>query len=179
MPTQPNLESEQAQRETTPPAEEGSEDQHSASSPRRKGLTFEPVFAYEQMLVVHPEHRLSTAAFVEPYELADEVLITYPVPTERLDVFSHFLTPAGVLPRRHKLIEATEIMLQMIACGRGVGALPGWLVLEQQSQFAICPVRIGPEGIHKNLYLGIRCQDLKIDYMKAFVEVSKSGILRT
>ncbi len=35
---------------------------------------------------------------VEPAQLADEVLITYPVETGSLDVYNLFLTPAGVTP---------------------------------------------------------------------------------
>ena len=142
---------------------------------KNKGLIFEPVFAYEQVLVVSAEHPLRDEEFVIPEQLADEVLITYPVSVERLDVFSHFLTPSGILPRQHKLIEATEVMLQMVACGRGVGALPRWLVIEQQNQFPLVPIRLGRDGINKNLYLGMRKRDVGIDYMKSFVELSRSS----
>ena len=38
---------------------------------------------------------LAGAAYVEPAQLADEVLITYPVDTDRLDIYTLFLTPAG------------------------------------------------------------------------------------
>ncbi|HRF79549.1 MAG TPA: LysR substrate-binding domain-containing protein, partial [Flavobacteriales bacterium] len=75
---------------------------------------------------------MSKVTCAEPKHLAGETLITYPVSIDRLDVFSRFLTPAGVLPKRHKLIETTDIMLQMVACGRGVAALPRWLVEEQR-----------------------------------------------
>ncbi|MFK7822671.1 MAG: LysR family transcriptional regulator [Oligoflexales bacterium] len=143
---------------------------------KNKGLVFEPVFAYEQVLVVNSEHPLRREKFVVPEQLANEVLITYPVSVERLDVFSHFLTPSGVLPKQHKLIEATEVMLQMVACGRGVGALPRWLVLEQQAQFPLVPIRLGKDGINKNLYLGVRKRDIGIDYLGAFIEMSRSSI---
>ncbi len=43
------------------------------------GLTFIPVFDYEQVLVVARDHPLAGRQFVEPQQLADEVLITYPV----------------------------------------------------------------------------------------------------
>ena len=52
------------------------------------------------------------------------------VAVERLDVFNQFLVPAGIAPLRHKTIETTDIMLQMVASGRGVAALPRWLVDE-------------------------------------------------
>ncbi|MEW8474668.1 MAG: LysR family transcriptional regulator, partial [Candidatus Thiodiazotropha endolucinida] len=90
----------------------------------KPGLIFEPVFEYEQVLVVGGSHPLARVKHVEPVQLADEVLITYPVETDRLDIFNQFLHPAGISPKRHKTIETTDIMLQMVASGRGVAALP-------------------------------------------------------
>ena len=140
----------------------------------KQGLVFEPVFDYEQVLVVGPEHPFRKARHVEPKQLVEETLISYPVSVDRLDVFSRFLTPAGIIPRRHKLIETTDIILQMVACGRGVAALPRWLVKEQQSRFDIYPVRLGKNGVDKQIFLGFRKKDFDIDYMKAFVEVARS-----
>src|SRR6185436_1974820 len=98
-------------------------------------------------------------------ELEGETLITYPVEIERLDVYSQFLLPAGAVPKRHKVIETTDIMLQMVACGRGVAALPGWLVAEYQETLSIVPVRLGSRGISKQIFLGVRNGDAKVDYV--------------
>src|SRR5689334_7602717 len=65
---------------------------------RRKGLEFEPVFDYEQVLVVSRRHPFAERAYVVPSELEGETLITYPVEIERLDVYSQFLLPAGAVP---------------------------------------------------------------------------------
>ena len=142
---------------------------------KKQGLLFEPVFDYEQVLVVGREHPLRNAKHVEPEQLADETLITYPVSVDRLDIFSRFLTPSGVIPRRHKLIETTDIILQMVACGRGVAALPRWLVKEQQARFELVPIRLGKKGVDKQIFLGLRVKDTEIDYMKAFVEIARSS----
>lgn len=142
---------------------------------KKQGLIFEPVFDYEQVLVVGKAHPLRNATYVEPEQLVDETLITYPVSIDRLDVFNRFLTPAGVIPKRHKLIETTDIMLQMVACGRGVAALPRWLVMEQKPRFELFPIRLGKKGIAKQIYLGLRKEDAKVDYMKAFVEIARSS----
>ena len=140
----------------------------------KKNLTFVPVFDYEQVLVVCKSHPLRSAEYVEPKQLEDETLITYPVSVDRLDVFSRFLTPAGVIPRRHKLIETTDIMLQMVASGRGVAALPRWLVTEQQYRFDIFPVKLGKRGVAKQIFLGLRKGDAAISYMKAFIEIARA-----
>jgi LysR family transcriptional regulator for metE and metH len=94
----------------------------------KPGLHFEPVFDYEQVLVVGRSHPLARKKYIEPAQLAGEALITYPVDTGRLDIYNQFLQPAGISPKRHKTIETTDIMLQMVASGRGVAALPRWLV---------------------------------------------------
>lgn len=139
----------------------------------RPGLHFEPVFDYEQVLVVSRRHPLAGEEYVRPEQLAGETLITYPVEIERLDVYNQFLTPAGVLPRRHKEIETTDIMLQMVASNRGVGALPRWLVEEYAGRMEIGAVRLGKEGIAKQIFLGARRAELETPYLRAFIEMAR------
>jgi LysR family transcriptional regulator for metE and metH len=139
----------------------------------KPGLRYEPVFDYEQVLVVSRAHKLASAAYVKPKQLTDEVLITYPVDIERLDVYNQFLLPAGIMPRRHKTIETTDIMLQMVASGRGVAALPRWLVDEYANKLDVVPVRLGRQGIAKQIFLGSREADAGIDYLEAFVEQAR------
>jgi LysR family transcriptional regulator for metE and metH len=141
---------------------------------RRRGLLFEPVFDYEQVLVVGTEHPLSGRAHVVPEDLADETLITYPVELERLDVYSQFLLPAGMVPKRHKVIETTDIMLQMVACGRGVAALPGWLVREYAARMGIVSIRLGQHGVNKQIFLGARRGDAAVPYVAAFFELARA-----
>ena len=141
---------------------------------RRKGLHFEPVFDYEQVLVVSEQHPFAGRPYVVPSELEAETLITYPVEIERLDVYSQFLLPAGAVPKRHKVIETTDIMLQMVACGRGVAALPGWLVAEYQEKVAVVPVRLGKNGIAKQIFLGVRAADLGVDFIADFIRLAGS-----
>ncbi|ABE50835.1 LysR family transcriptional regulator [Methylobacillus flagellatus] len=139
----------------------------------KPGLHFQPVFDYEQVLVVGPGHRLRNATSVLPEQLAEETLITYPVEVDRLDIYTQFMMPAGISPKRHKPIETTDIMLQMVASGRGVAALPRWLVNEYQDKFDVTPLRLGKNGIAKQIFLGIREGEMHIDYIKAFVELAQ------
>lgn len=139
----------------------------------RPGLVFEPVFDYEQVLVVASGHDLASKAWAEPADLADETLITYPVEVERLDIFTHFLLPAHASPARHKTIETTDIMLQMVAAGRGVAALPRWLVEEYGERMPIAPVRLGQGGIAKQIFLGLRERDRGVDYLNSFMNLAR------
>ena len=141
----------------------------------KPGLVFEPVFDYEQVLVVAGDHSLAKARHVEPRQLDREVLITYPVPIDRLDIYNLFLSPAGVAPRRHKPIEDTDIMMQMVASGRGVAALPRWLVREYADRMPVVPVKLGAKGIAKQIFLGARQADVGIDYLRAFIELARGA----
>ncbi|HYP71033.1 MAG TPA: LysR substrate-binding domain-containing protein, partial [Variovorax sp.] len=99
-----------------------------------------------------------------------------PVATDRLDIFNQFLLPAGISPKRHKTIETTDIMVQMVESGRGVAALPRWLAQEYAAKMDVVPVRLGQRGIAKQIYLGAREGDLDIDYVKAFVELARQPV---
>lgn len=142
----------------------------------KTGLKFVPVFDYEQVLVVSSAHALAGADFVEAAQLAPEVLITYPVPMDRLDIYNQFLMPAGITPRRQKAIETTDIMMQMVASGRGVAALPRWLVQEYAGKLDVVPVRLGAQGIAKQIFLGARVADLQTDYLQAFIELARQPL---
>ena len=141
---------------------------------RQQGLQFVPVFDYEQVLVVSKQHRFVGRPYVLPAELEAETLITYPVEIERLDVYSQFLLPAGAVPRQHKVIETTDIMLQMVACGRGVTALPAWLVPEYRRELDVVSVRLGKGGIAKQIFLGIRSGDAKVAFIADFIRLAES-----
>ncbi|NHO34370.1 LysR family transcriptional regulator [Acetobacter fallax] len=136
----------------------------------KPGLKFTPVFDYELVLAVGPEHPLRNEKFVLPEQLAGETLITYPVPSERLDIYTQFLQPAGIGPRQQKQIETTDIMLVMVAHGRGVAALPRWLVEEYAPRFDLCPVKLGKKGIAKQIFLGCRETDEEVRYLQDFIE---------
>lgn len=138
-------------------------------------LMFVPVFDYEQVLVVRKGHVLADLPYVEPEQVAEQTLITYPVETERLDVYSLFLLPASCRPKKRKTIETTDILLQMVAAGRGVAALPRWLVEEYAAKLPIQGVKLGKKGIAKQIFLGIRHRDADTDYLASFLETARQA----
>lgn len=141
----------------------------------REGLQFIPVFPYELRLVMHRGHLLASRSIIQPEDLEKETLITYPVPAERLDIYQQFLIPAGRQPARHKTIETTEILLEMVGAGRGVTALPGWLLEEQAAHLPLVSRPLGRQGIHKHIYLGVRDSDADIDYIQGFIAQAKQS----
>ncbi len=142
----------------------------------KPGLKFEPVFDYEQVLVVNKGHALASVDYAKPKDLDREILISYPVDIDRLDIYNQFLLPAGIAPRRHKTIETTDIMMQMVASGRGVAALPRWLVEEYAEKLDVVPVKLGKHGIAKQIFLGMRETETVIDYLQAFMELARAPV---
>ena len=136
-------------------------------------IEYIPVFEYEHRLVVGNSHELANQDFVLPEQLSNDVLFSYPVEPLRLDIFSQFLNPAKCSVKQHKTIETTEIMLQMVAAGRGVCALPGWLVDEYAKTLPIKSLRFGERGINKQIFVGIRKDEQRIDYLSDFIEQAK------
>ncbi|MFT6920989.1 MAG: LysR family transcriptional regulator for metE and metH [Cognaticolwellia sp.] len=136
-------------------------------------ITYIPVFDYEHRLVVSTSHKLATQDFVLPEQLSEEMLFSYPVEPMRLDIFSQFLNPAKCSVKKHKTIETTEIMLQMVAAGRGVCALPGWLVDEYSKSMPIKSLRFGKQGISKQIFVGIRKDEQQVDYLNDFITQAK------
>ncbi len=138
----------------------------------RPSLSFTSVFDYELMLAVARGHPLAEAPHVAAEALEREVLITYPVATERLDVFTQFLLPAQRLPRVHKTIETTDIMLQLVAAGRGVAPLPDWLIAEYAGQMPLVAVRLGECGIRKSIFIGSREADAGVEFQHGFLDIA-------
>lgn len=137
-------------------------------------IIYTPVFEYEQVLVMDKHHPLVEKPFITPKDLSNETLITYPVELSRLDVFTHFLTPANCTVRQHKTIETTEIILQMVAAGRGVTALPKWLIDESKESELLACRSLGEQGVSKTLYLGHRKAQDVLGFVDDFISLSQT-----
>ncbi|MEW8323845.1 MAG: LysR family transcriptional regulator [Candidatus Thiodiazotropha taylori] len=138
------------------------------------GLSYQPLFGYELMLLVPESHPLAEKDWVSPQQLASEVLITFPVAEERLDVLNSFLWPAGVRPQQHKQIESIEIMLQLVALSRGVTVIPDWLIERACQALPLKSLRLGRQGMQRKLYAAYRTEDQQLSYQQAFISVAGS-----
>lgn len=137
------------------------------------GVHYEPLFRYEGLLAVAKQHRLAAGAFVTPAELAAETLITYPVEHARLDVFTQFLDPAGVAPREVRTAELTIMMMQLVASGRGVCALPNWALTEYLERDYVRAVALGEEGVWSTLFAAIREEQRDLPWMEDFLRTAR------
>lgn len=110
-----------------------------------------PLFKFEMMAVVANDHPLRHKRFITGRDLADETLITYPVPDARIDLVREVLAPAKVNPAR-RTAELTVAIVQLVASRRGVAALPSWGLQSYLEHDYVQAVRIGPKGLWSELH---------------------------
>ncbi|MDN3524479.1 LysR family transcriptional regulator [Halomonas sabkhae] len=137
------------------------------------GVHYEPLFRYEGLLAVSRQHELADQPWVTPQALAEETLITYPVEHARLDVFTQFLDPAGVRPREVRTAELTIMMMQLVASGRGVCALPNWALTEYLERDYVKAVALGENGVWSTLFAAIREDTRAAPWMEDFLRTAR------
>ncbi|GAA4340979.1 LysR family transcriptional regulator [Pigmentiphaga soli] len=140
---------------------------------RQDAIRYLPLFRYELVLAVARGHPLAELRFVEPRHLADQVLIAYPVDRDRLDIFTVFLDPADVEPAGIRTAELTPMIVQLVASGRGVAALPNWALTEYLHQGLVRSCHLGSEGVWRTLYAGVRAEDEDAPYIQDFLGVAR------
>ena len=134
-----------------------------------------PLFRYELVLAVARQSALAGARAVAPRALAEETLITYPAEHERLDMFTAFLDPAGVAPAALRTAELTPMMVQLVAAGRGVAALPNWALTEYLDLDLVRAVRLGEgEGVWRTLYAAVRDGDEQVPFIQEFMDTARA-----
>ena len=136
------------------------------------GVAYIPLFRYEAVLAIANNHRLADRRHVMPEDLAGEVLITYPVDRDRLDVLTRFLDPAGVEPERIRHAELTPMMVQLVSSGRGVACLPNWALAEYTERGFVTTACLGEDGLWPVLHAAVRADEGDAAYLQAFTEVA-------
>jgi LysR family transcriptional regulator, regulator for metE and metH len=127
------------------------------------------LFSYETVAILSPRHPLAVREFLVPEDFASETLISYPVDDDLLDVARHFLAPAGIKPRRRN-VELTVAILQLVASGRGVAALPRWSVSSYLERGYVLSKSLGREGLYCELYAAIPESLAAQPYMRDFTD---------
>jgi LysR family transcriptional regulator for metE and metH len=144
--------------------------------PPRASLAFHPLFRYESVGLVSPRHPLAEKKFLEAADFAKETLITYPVPDEMLDIMNHCLGPAGINPKR-RTTELTVAILQLVASGRGVAALPSWTIGNYLDRGYVVARPIGRNGLYCELYAATTKAGAEAAYIKEFIALTRTQSL--
>jgi LysR family transcriptional regulator for metE and metH len=140
------------------------------------GIVFEPLFAFEIVAVLPKAHALLARPYLRAADFAAHTLITYPVPDDMLDLVSRVLRPAGVAPPR-RTTELTVALLQLVASGRGLAALPLWAVKGYVDRGYVAKQRIGPEGLTGQLFAATPAHVHRRPYVTEFVRLMRETSL--
>jgi LysR family transcriptional regulator for metE and metH len=142
------------------------------------GVDVHPLFAFEIVALLPKGHPLLARPHLVAADFAGQPLITYPVPDEMLDLVRRVLQPAGVSPPR-RTTELTVAMLQLVASGRGLAALPRWAVAGYLERGYVAGQRIGPEGLTGRLYAVVPRRSFAQPYLADLVQQMRQTSLRT
>lgn len=138
------------------------------------GLAYEPLFRYQNLLLLPRRHPLTARPWIAPADLAGEILITYPVETERLDLFRRFLDPAGIQVTR-RTSELTVMIIQLVASGRGLAALPQWAVARVATASQLITRPLAEKGLWSTLYAAVRRGERGTAYVADFIDTTRDN----
>ena len=138
------------------------------------GILFNPLFDYHPTFVASSQNPLAEKAFITAEDFKDQVLITYPVSRDKLDIFTEILTPSKVEPRAQRTAELTAVILMLVGSNRGVAVLPDWVMREVKSNADYVTRPLGPEPVVKRMYAATRAEDAGKPYMAHFLRLARS-----
>lgn len=142
------------------------------------GITFAPLFDYSPVFVAAAQHPLAAKEFVGPDDFRGETLLTYPVDRSRLDVFTMLLEPAGVEPAAIRRVELTEMILLLVASGRGVTVLPDWVLREVKYHSDYVTRPITARGLTRRMYAAMRADDMAKPFMAHVVRLARTEAVK-
>ncbi|WP_261903911.1 LysR substrate-binding domain-containing protein [Vibrio fortis] len=138
----------------------------------RSEVHYEPLFDFEMRLITAINSPLAEKEAIQPEDLFDLTMLSYPVQKQRLDVVKHFLQPAGIEPKKWKQADNTLMLVQMVSAGLGVAALPNWAISEFSRQGLIASKPLG-KGLSRRLFAAVRNSDKDKRYLQAFFSTAR------
>ena len=102
--------------------------------------------------VLANQHKKANKNYLTANDFTDEILLSYPVKPEKLDVFTLFLNKGNYQPKNIKQVSNSHMILQMVAADMGIATLPHWLVASLTKKMLVKSVPLGKQGVFKILY---------------------------
>lgn len=142
------------------------------------GVVFNPLFDYSPTLVASAQNPLAAKTMIAAEDFRDQVLITYPVGRDRLDVFTELLTPARVEPAHHRQAELTAVILMLVGSNRGVSVLPDWVMrgIRDNPDYVTRP--LAPGNVTKRMYAATRTEDAVQPFMAHFLRLTRTEAVK-
>lgn len=142
------------------------------------GAVFAPLFDYSPVFIGAATHPLAAKPWIEASDLEDQTLLTYPVERNRLDVYKMLLHPAGVDPAHIRQVELTQMILMLVASGRGVAVLPDWVMNNQRNPSDFTVRRLTEAGLTRRMYAASRPDDAGKPYMAHFIRLARTEAVK-
>ena len=133
-------------------------------------LTTQPLFRDELVAVVPASHAWAARSFITAEDFAAEHLIVYTVPRSESSLFTRFLNPANVTPKRVSHIQLTEGIVELVRSGIGVSALARWAIAPYLRDGSLRAVRLTRKGFAREWVAVMLAQDPMPSYLTAFVD---------
>lgn len=129
------------------------------------------------------KNNLTSKPFLSAADFSEQVLLTYPVKTEHLDIFKLFLNKElnkesdkknqskanTYKPKAIKQVANSHMILQMVAANMGIATLPDWLVISLTKQSLVQTKRIGKSGIFKTLYARYKVKNKHLNIIEQLI----------
>jgi len=142
------------------------------------GVTYLPIFDYAPLCAMSSASPLAQRPYLEAEDFRDQTLITYPMDRARLDIFKELLTPNGIEPKDHRQVELTDVILMLVASGRGITVLPDWVMRDIGDDVDIAVRPLTKEGRTRRMYAALREDDQSKPYMAHFVRIAKTEAVK-
>lgn len=137
-------------------------------------VDYHALFRFGIVALLANDHPLTARAHLTARHFADQTLITYPVHDDLLDLVRKVLAPAGVVPAR-RTTELTVAMLQLVASGRGVAALPLWAVQSYLDRGYVTARPIGRAGLQGELHMACQPALSAQRWLQDFVAITRQS----
>ncbi len=141
-------------------------------------IEFTPLFDYEPVFVCSAQNILSAKTQIEARDFLGQVLITYPVDRNRLDIFKLVLGPARVEPAAIRQVELTDVILMLVASNRGVTVLPDWVLRQARRSPDLVALPLAPGGVTRRMFAATRENEKVRPYLAHFIRLARQEAVK-
>jgi len=143
--------------------------------PESDKLRVIPLFDDDMLVVMSPDHRLAAQAFVCPEDFGDEHLVMYTASTSDSMLFTRYLDPAGVTPRKISAIQLTEAIVEMAKAGQGIAVLARWAIEPHLRDGSLVARPMTREGLRRQWSAVVLDQGTTPLYIREFCRLLNAG----
>jgi LysR family transcriptional regulator for metE and metH len=136
---------------------------------RDRRIVTTPLFDDEMVVIVDPQHRLASRAYVRFEELATETLLIYP-PKEESTAYRLVLEAAGVAPPLLEM-QLTEASIELVKAGLGVAFMARWAVDPHVKAGTLRALPVTRNGYRRTWSAATLKDMARVPFVREFIEL--------